>query len=59
MRTHIKVIGIVTIIFNALGLLAAVIGLFGGVVGGLFSGSLHGFMGGLLGGIIGGLIASA
>lgn len=40
MRTHIKVVGWVYIIFSILRLLKAASILFGGVLGGLFSGSL-------------------
>lgn len=42
MRTHIKVVGIVNIFYSAMGLLAAISVLFGGVFGSLFSGSLVG-----------------
>jgi hypothetical protein len=40
MRTHIKVVAIVNLLFSALGLLAAIGALFSGVFGSLFSGSL-------------------
>ena len=40
MRTHIKIVAIVNLLYSALGLLAAAGMLFGGVFGSLFSGSL-------------------
>ncbi len=42
MRTHIKVVAVVNIIFSAIGLLKAIGVLFGGVFGSLTSGSLTG-----------------
>lgn len=48
MRTHIKVVAIVNIIFSAVGVLKALSELVGGVFGSLFSGSLSGF---LIGGV--------
>ncbi len=44
MRTHIKVVAIVNILFSALKLLGAVSILLGGVFGSLFSGSLTGMI---------------
>ena len=44
MRTHIKVVAVVNILFSALGVLGALGVLFSGVFGGLFSGSLSGFL---------------
>jgi hypothetical protein len=44
MRTHIKVVAVVNILFSALGLLGALGVLFSGVFGSLFSGSLTGFI---------------
>jgi hypothetical protein len=40
MRTHVKVVGIVNLIFSALGLLSAAGALFGGVLSSVASGSL-------------------
>lgn len=48
MRTHIKVVAIVNILFSAMGVLKAAAVLFGGVFGSMFSGSLTGF---LIGGV--------
>lgn len=42
MRTHIKIVAIVNLLFSAVGLLAAASVLFSGVFGSLFSGSLVG-----------------
>lgn len=42
MRTHIKVVGIVNLLFSALGLLAAASVLLGGVLHSVFSGSFVG-----------------
>ena len=42
MRTHIKVVAIVNLLFSAVGLLTAASVLLGGVFGSLFSGSLVG-----------------
>lgn len=44
MRTHIKVVAVVNILFSALGLLGALGVLFSGVFGSMFSGSLTGFI---------------
>lgn len=44
MRTHIKVVAVVNILFSALGVLGALAVLFSGVFGSLFSGSLTGFI---------------
>jgi hypothetical protein len=44
MRTHIKVVAVVNILFSALGLLGALGVLFSGVFGSMFSGSLGGFL---------------
>ena len=44
MRTHIKVVAIVNILFSALGVLGALSALLGGVFGSFFAGSLSGFV---------------
>lgn len=44
MRTHIKTVALVTIIFSAVGILRAIAVLVGGVFGSLFSGSLTVFL---------------
>lgn len=59
MRSHIKVVAIVNILFSALGLLKAAGVLFGGLFGSLFSGSLGGFLAGTIGSLIGSVIVGA
>ena len=44
MRTHIKAVAVVNILYRALGRLVAVSVLFGGLFGGLFSGSIGTFL---------------
>jgi len=48
MRTHIKIVAIVNLMYSALGVLAAAGVLFGGVFGSIFSGS---FIGAVLGSV--------
>ena len=44
MRTHIKVVAMINILFSALGIVGAIAVLFGGLFGGAFSGSLTAFI---------------
>ena len=56
MRTHIKVVAIVNILFSAMGVLRALAVLVGGVFGSAMSGSLGGFVGGAIGSVIGAIV---
>jgi hypothetical protein len=59
MRTHIKVVAIVNLLFSALGLLAAIGVLFSGVFGSLFSGSLIGAIVGSVASVVMAVIVGA
>ena len=59
MRTHIKVVAIVNLLFSALGLLAAAGVLFSGVFGSLFSGSLIGAIVGSVASVVTAIIVGA
>ena len=52
MRTHIKVVAIVNLLYSAVGILAAAGVLFGGVFGSLASGSLIGAIAGSLASVV-------
>lgn len=56
MRTHIKVVAIINIIFGALGVLGAILGMVGGTLGSLFSGQLFGTIAGVAGSLVFGII---
>jgi hypothetical protein len=56
MRTHIKVVAIVNILFSAMGVLGALAVLVGGVFGSLTSGSLSGFIIGSIGSVVGAIV---
>lgn len=59
MRTHIKVVAIVNLLFSAMGLLAAVSVLLGGVFGSIFSGSLIGAVVGSVASVIMAIVVGA
>ncbi len=59
MRSHIKVVAIVNILYSALGLLAAAGVLVGGIFGGLFSGGLFSFLAVTVASVIGAVILGA
>ncbi len=59
MRTHIKVVAIVNILYSALGLLAAVGVLLGGIFGGIFSGGLFSFLAVTVASVIGAVMLGA
>ncbi len=59
MRTHIKVVAIVNILYGVLGLLATVSMLVGGLFGGLFSGGLFSFLAITVASVVGSLILGA
>jgi uncharacterized membrane protein len=56
MRTHIKVVAIVNIVFSAMGVLKALGVLVGGVFGSAMSGSLTGFIAGSIGSVFGAIL---
>lgn len=56
MRSHIKIVAIVNILYSALGLLAAAGVLVGGIFGGIFSGGLFSFLAGTIAGIVGAIV---
>ncbi len=56
MRTHIKIVAIVNLLFSAVGVLAAASVLLGGVLGSLFSGSLVGAIVGSIASVVTALI---
>ncbi len=59
MRTHIKIVAIVNIFYSAMGILAAVAALFGGMFGGLMSHGLIGLMVGTVSGVVVALLIGA
>ncbi len=59
MRTHIKVVAIVNILYGVLGLLATAGMLVGGLFSGLFSGGLFSFLAITVASVVGGLILGA
>jgi len=59
MRSHIKIVAIVNILYSALGLLSAAAVLMGGIFGGIFSGGLVGFVAGTVAGLVGALVLGA
>lgn len=59
MRTHVKIVAIVNLLFSAMGLLAAAGALFGGVFSSLFSGSLAVALVGTVASVLMGVIIGA
>jgi hypothetical protein len=59
MRTHIKIVAIVNLLFSALGVLAAAGVLFSGVFGSIFSGSLIGAVVGSVASVVVAIIVGA
>ena len=58
MRTHIKVVALLNILFGALGVLGGLALVVGGTLGSLFSGSFVGAVAGTAASLVGGLIIS-
>jgi len=59
MRTHIKIVAVVNILYSALGLLAAAGVLVGGIFSGLFSGGLFSFLAVTVASVVGAVVLGA